>query len=461
MPDKPNSVPVPADILSVLSLLNDSPITSEDIAIATQNDPVLSRVLNFTINSWPDSDPDPSLKPYAFRSNEISVDDGCLFWGSRVIIPRVLQNPIADLLHDGHIGMSRMKAQARRYVWWPKMDSALENLARSCQVCCEHRNAPPHAPLHPWEWPEEPWSRLHIDFAGPFLGKMFLIIVDAHSKWIESVIMNEITAPSTILQLRKVFAIHGLPDVIVSDNGPTFTSECFGAFLRHNGVRHICCSPFHPASNGLAERAVQIFKKSLKTNTGGSLEERVLRFLTKYRSTPQSTTGLSPAQLLFGRNLKTQLDLLFPNTHSKVVGSQEKQKANHDKTAFPRHLEADDHVYYRNFSKGPKWMKGTIAEKTGPVSFKIEGPSGVVKRHQDHINSAPGENQELIASGVSESDVAVTNAERDPEPPPSMGPREPDVDAPKPDVEVLPATAPPAPTRRSSRTINPPKRLLL
>ena len=466
--EKPTSVPIPADVLAVLSLLDSSPITCVDIAKATENDPVLSRVLQFIMNSWPESDTDPDLKPFMSRRNEISVDNGCLLWGSRVIIPEVLQKRIADLLHDGHIGMSRMKAQARGYVWWPKMDATLENLARSCPTCCEHRNTPPHAPLHPWEWPDGPWSRLHIDFAGPFLGKMFLLVIDAHSKWIEVLIMsNDITASSTILQLRKVFAVHGLPEVIVSDNGPTFTSNCFGAFLSHNGVRHVRCSPFHPASNGLAERAVQIFKRGLKTNTNGTLEERVLHFLTKYRSTPQSTTGLTPAQLLFGRKLKTHLDLLFPDTRTRVMSSQRTQKINHDKTASSRHFETDDQVYYRNFSRGPKWLSGTITEKTGPVSFQIEGQSGIVRRHQDHIFSAPGGNRpELNSSVVSEMDDSVSSVVRDPTPteaspqirdpgfPPNVTEPEEEV----PDMVATP-TASLGLTRKSTRTIRPPKRL--
>ena len=84
-------------------------------------------------------------------------------------------------LHDTHPGCSKMKSLARCYVWWPKMDSDIEDTVKHCQVCQESRLSPPVAPLHPWEWPENPWSRLHLDFAGPFLGHNFLVLVDAYS----------------------------------------------------------------------------------------------------------------------------------------------------------------------------------------------------------------------------------------------------------------------------------------
>jgi hypothetical protein len=100
----------------------------------------------------------------------------------------------------------KMKALARAYVWWPGMDSDITQTVKSCTVCQESRPTPAAAPLHPWEWPSQPWSRIHLDYAGPFMGKMFLVIVDAHSKWIDTHIMPSITASQTIEKLRIVFA---------------------------------------------------------------------------------------------------------------------------------------------------------------------------------------------------------------------------------------------------------------
>ena len=96
-----------------------------------------------------------------------------------------------------------------------------QELCKSCEPCQLSRHSPSKVPLHPLEWPDGPWSRIHIDFAGPFMGKMFL--VNAHSKWLEVSIVQSATSNSTLEKLRAIFATHELPEVIVSDNGTAFT----------------------------------------------------------------------------------------------------------------------------------------------------------------------------------------------------------------------------------------------
>ena len=171
----------------------------------------------------------------------------------------------------------------------------------------------PGAPLHPWEWPHKPWVRLHLDYAGPFLGKMFLIVVDVHSKSIEAFPMSTSTSEVTIEKLRIGFSTHGLPEMVVTDNGSNFVSKEFKAFLKQNGIRHIKTAPYHPSSNRLAERAVQTFKEGMKKLKDGSLETRVSRFLSRYRITSQTSTGVSPSELLLGRKPRSRLDLAYPD----------------------------------------------------------------------------------------------------------------------------------------------------
>ena len=139
------------------------------------------------------------------------------------------------------------------------MDSEIEGLVKTCSECQVHCPAPPTSPIRLWLWPSRPWSRLHQDFAGPFMGHMFLIVIDAHSKWLEVRLMPSTTSSSVIATLRTIFAQFGLPARIVTDNGRNFTSAEFDAFLHNNGIKHMKSSPYHPSSNGLAERAVQSF----------------------------------------------------------------------------------------------------------------------------------------------------------------------------------------------------------
>ena len=115
-------------------------------------------------------------------------------------------------------------------------------------------------------WPTKPWQRQHIDFAGPFQGRTYLLITDAHSKWPKIAEMSSTTASRTIDELHKLFSSYWLPEQIVSDNGPQFVSKEFAVFTKMNGIKHIKSAPYHPSTNGAVERLVQTFKKAMKAS---------------------------------------------------------------------------------------------------------------------------------------------------------------------------------------------------
>ena len=145
---------------------------------------------------------------------------------------------------------------------------------------------------------------------------MILVLIDAHLKWIEAFITTSVTSSAVIEELRSTFARFGLPELIAMDNGTCFKSEEFEYFLQRKGIKHVTSAPYHPASNGLAELALQILKRGLKKVTNGTLRSRVVTVLCSYRITPQTTTGMLPSELLMGKALRTRLDLLKPNLAS-------------------------------------------------------------------------------------------------------------------------------------------------
>ncbi|KAI2646062.1 hypothetical protein H4Q32_027944 [Labeo rohita] len=176
--------------------------------------------------------------------------------------------------------------------------------------------------------------------------------------------------------------------MLVSDNGSCFTSEEFGTFMKRNGIQHVLSDPYHPSSNGLAERAVQTFKEGMKKMKGETVETRVARFLFNYRITPYATTGLSPAQMLMSRKLRSPFDLLLPDVKTKILKKQQKQKEGHDKTCKLRSFEVGDSVYVRNYSGGPKWIPAVVKSCTGPLSYKTAlGQGQTVKRHVDQMRT--------------------------------------------------------------------------
>ena len=146
------------------------------------------------------------------------------------------------------------------------------------------KHRPPITPLHPSIWPTKPWQRIHVDFAGPFMGKFYFLVADAHSKWPEIFQMSSTTTEQTIAVMRQLFAQFGLPKQVISDNGPHFISEEFRHFMPSNGIKHIQSTPYHPATNGAAERLVCTFKQSMKAGRFDklSVHHHLRNFLLTY-----------------------------------------------------------------------------------------------------------------------------------------------------------------------------------
>ena len=154
-----------------------------------------------------------------------------------MIIPQVFRGKMLKELHWEHPGVCAMKAIARTCIWWPKMDEEIEREIKLCSVCQNVRSSPPSAPLIPWKWATRPFQRIHIDFCQKG-SDYFLVVVDSHSKWIEAQHMTSITSEKTINELRLIFAQHGLPEEVVSNNGPQFVSNEFAEFMHRNGIKH-------------------------------------------------------------------------------------------------------------------------------------------------------------------------------------------------------------------------------
>ena len=379
-----------------------APVTEKEVSAETIADPVLSKVIKRVVEGWEsDISKNEDMKPYWTRKEELTVEGGCLLWGGRVVIPESLRESVLLELHDVHPGITRMKVLARGYVWWPKMDERIESMAKECTTCSMNQNNPASAPVHPLETPTGPWMRVHMDYAGPIAGRMFLIVVDAYSKWLEVAVMSEATSAATVRKLRQMFSTHGLPQVSVSDNGPAFVGEDFKGFLTRNGVKHVYSAPYHPASNGQAERMVRTFKESLKTLKCGDIQTKLDRLLYKYRIIPHSTTGKTPAELMFNRELRTPFHLLQPGNQASIKPTEVRKKT--------RTFEVNDLVWARNFSTGEKWIPGVVRKKLVNVTYEVdfEGKESS-NRHIDHLTERKVDQEQVnLPSSITSEDFDV------------------------------------------------------
>ncbi|XP_058839331.1 uncharacterized protein K02A2.6-like [Topomyia yanbarensis] len=363
-----------------LNLIETLPVTADELAEFTKNDPNVHNLLQgLKVGRMVDG-----RDRFGVDQNEFSVQKGCIMKGIRVYIPPKLRKRVLDELHMGHFGISRMKSLARSYCWWECVDRDIEDLSRDCCECASVRKNPPKVAIHCWEKPVEPFQRIHIDFAGPFLGLNFLVIMDAFTKWPEVKLIPDMTTDTTIDKLREYFVTYGVPSVIVSDRGVQFTSEQFQSFLNKNGVTHKMGAPYHPATNGLAERFVQTFKDKLKTLKCDrkDIQFELYKILLAYRRAVHPATGKSPSILVFGRQIKSRLDLIVPKNGEDKVEREEQGDV--------RCFAVNDRVAARDFLSSSKWKFGIVTERLGKLHYMIELDDGRIwKRHIDQLSSGP------------------------------------------------------------------------
>lgn len=365
-----NPLPETVNVHS-FAYVGEVPIAAEQIQLATKQDETLSSVISAIRYGWKN---DPKLRPYYLLRSELTVENGVLVRGYRVVIPSVYREKVLQMLHEGHPGINRIKLLARGCVWWPNIDSQLENLVTSCTVCQASRPAQKKKTNAVWNQASVFFERVHIDFFDKD-GAKFLILVDAYSGWIEVWLMGKTDAASVINKLRTCFAQFGLARCLVADNGPPFQSSEFRSFLTNNGIKYLNSPPMNPMSNGLAEKGVQICKKMLeRCKKEGTMQAKLDSCLLAYRTTPKAN-GKTPYELVFRHAPNTRLSLLRPTSGQKPSPLKVVE------------FKDDEKVWVSTAGtvNPDNWVTGTIIERNSPTTYyvRINGKSRLC--HVDKI----------------------------------------------------------------------------
>ena len=370
----------------------------------TAKDPILSQVMRFVKEGWPHAFSE-ELKDFKKLENSLSTENGCVFYSLRVIIPSTLRNHILKLLHLGHFGMQRMKQLARSTVYWPRIDFDIEDFCRKCTSCGQFQNKPDKPSIHPWMMPEKPWSRLHLDHAINFLGRNWLVLVDAYSKYPCIHPTTSTSSKSTTAILEQEFAHFGYPHTLVTDNATTFMSQEFQAWCKQRGIVHLTGAPYHPATNGAAERLIQSFKQALRKSSLPP-KEALQEFLMQYRRIPFAS-GLSPSELLNGRRIRTKIDTLVPSIPHLLQGRQSKQASKHSNaedsevvSKVEHHYSLGDPCYALYFGprrdRDPRWVPAIVTKVHGTRSVNVRviprGPTW--RRHLGQLRPRYGSDQD-------------------------------------------------------------------
>jgi len=247
---------------------------------------------------------------YKAVRSELSILDELVLRGTRLLIPAKLRDRVVDLAHDGHQGLTKTKQRLRSKVWWAGIDRQVEAKCKTCHGCQLVGLPTPPEPLKHTEFPSQPWQDLAADLMGPLpSGEYVFVVVDYYSRYFEVDILKSVTSATIIGSLERIFCTHGLPQSLKTDNGPQFTSEEFGTFLKTNGIQHRTSTPLWPQANGVVERQNRSLLKTLKIAEAEKkdLKVEMRKFLTAYRTTPHSSTGVSPAKLLFNREIRSKI----------------------------------------------------------------------------------------------------------------------------------------------------------
>ena len=264
-------------------IVGNLPVTSNQLRRIKEEqakDKDLNLVISFVLEGWPESaGNDASLCKYrAARSYLSVVEGGLLLYNDRIVIPGSLHKEMLQRIHsEGHLCLNKCR-RAQDSVWWPNLGPDLKWWVDNCAFCLQNSRHQKAEPLRPMVLPERPWLKIGADLCS-YEGKEYLIVVDYYSRWIEIIYLKESTSSFVIGKLKNMFAKFGIPEVMVSDNGPQFGSAAFRQFAVDYGFQHCTSNPHFPQENGCAERAVQTAKRLLS-------QDDVFLALMTYRASP-------------------------------------------------------------------------------------------------------------------------------------------------------------------------------
>nr|XP_037291669.1 uncharacterized protein K02A2.6-like [Rhipicephalus microplus] len=341
------------------------------LAEATAADPDLRTVLRCLRNG---EELQGCLKPF---SSELTEVQGIVLKGTKVIIPKAMRAKILGRIHEGHLGINKCKARARRLVFWPGLNGGIENLVKNCAVCQKYAYRQQSEPVVLRPTPEHAWYRIGVDIF-MYAGSSYLWVFDAFSNFPEVEKLPDTTTGTVINKLSSIFSRYGIPLEVCTDNGPQFASHEFSLFASRYDFTHVTSSPRFRRSNGLTEKGVQIVKRIMKT---GERKEDFWLGLLSYRSTPLDE-GRSPEELLQGRKLRNRLPEIRPCSGRQDFRRQSRQPKSSKGKTLPE-LNKDAVVRVR----GDTWdRKARVLDKVVPRSYRVfTEDSRVLRRNRQHL----------------------------------------------------------------------------
>ena len=388
----------------------------DEVLHETSKDKEFQSLKHYISTGWPAkrSQIPVFLHPYWNYRDELTIESGILMKNSKVLIPETLKQKYLIQIHQGHQGIEACRSRAREFVFWVNINNDLKEMVEKCDICQSQQNSTPIIQKYISEVPPHPWHTLGSDLFY-FQRIDFLVVVDYFSKYLIVRKIPSSTSSAVIKELGMIFSEFGKPQIFRSDNGPCYSSQEFRFFMQNWLIEHRTSSPHYPQSNGLAESMVKVSKNLIEKAVRQDLPWN--RLLLDYRCTPISSEIPSPAEILFGRKLRSSISILPSQVMNDRISKQRELIAKKEGKFYTNVKDFQDRIKALPFEAGQNvWLQNSDSRKCEeavirekcrePNSYMVEIPatgqcfrrnSNFIKPRQSEQNSISTELQPTIA----------------------------------------------------------------
>lgn len=406
-----------------------SALSIREVEQASSQDETLQRVkVAIESQDWSE------IPDYAVFKMELCVTGDIVLRGCRIVMPTKLRELVLELAHEGHPGISGMKAKLRTKVWWPGMDSEVVKWVKKCHGCqlMTLPNAP--EPMQRKKLPSQPWVDLAVDYMGPLpSGESILVVVDYFSRFIDVRVLQNQTKEGTVKELDELFDLFGYPMTLTSDNGPCFRSAEFSQFCTSRNIQHRKTTPYWPPQNGEVERQNRSLLKRMRISDseGTDWKEDLKTYVKSYHKTPHRITGKTPFFLMFGREMRDEIPVIMDiedrweevRDRDAVEKEKGKEYGDRKRRATECGIEEGDTVLTKNLHKRNKLATNflptphLVLERTGGDVLVQNSQTGeTYNRNVSHVKKLvqAGNLEEPIPAHGDDfevSDLEISNPE--------------------------------------------------
>ena len=383
----------------------------------TSSDPELSPLREIIYSGWPGKQkqvPVPLRKYWAYR-DELSIENGLVLKGERVIIPESQRDDILEKIHQAHQGVAKCQLRAKSCVFWPNINKDIEARVQKCEICQESQNTQTKETLEPHEVPTRPWQVVGTDLF-TWNGDEYLLMCDYYSKFliVKKIPSGQSTGQTVVRLTKCVMSEQGVPEIVISDNGPQYDCQSYKQFSKEWGFQHVTSSPRYPQSNGFIERQVQTVKNTLDKAVKSGQDPHMSMLCL--RSTPIDSQLPSPAELLYQRKLQANLPIRVENQipdrdriAQHLMERQQSMKYYYDRNAHDISPLTTGQPVRIQDQATKKWLPGTvICTRPEPRSSEVQTQSGsILRRNRRHLR--PANSGPVVIS--SEDEPAIAEAD--------------------------------------------------